>query len=209
MAVAKKKEPIFMAPPVIKVGWVKIGERHGDLIGDEFKPKNQTPKRTKKIVPVKGSVSTKKSKVVKKTPRVKKKTKKPSPKTIQRRTEYSEILKEELRLSATKAELLFKSNLELYEIEHEFQKELITNKSFIIADFYIPSLRLMVELDGGYHNMKEQKEKDRMKDIEYRNKGFKVLRMSNEQVNYFDFLELKESVVNKKPNQYLRKFIYK
>ncbi|MHB8871666.1 MAG: endonuclease domain-containing protein [Candidatus Doudnabacteria bacterium] len=207
MAVKKQKEPMVIEP-FIPIKLKKIGERHGDKIGDEFKPPNQEPKPKKISEPNPKKVALKSTKAKKtKTPR-KRKPRKPSRKTIEKRTEYSEKFKIELRENATKAELLFKSNLDLYEIEYVFQKEIITRKSFIVADFYIPELNLMVELDGGYHYNKEQREKDRVKDIEYRSRGFKVLRMQNERVSTFDFLELKESVVNKKPTPYLRRNIY-
>lgn len=207
MTVKKQKTPLVVEP-FVPIKLKKIGERHGDRIGDEFKPPNQEPKPKKISEPKPKKVVSKSTKVKKPKPPRKRKPRKPSQKTIEKRTEYSEKFKIELRANATKAELLFKSNLDLYEIEYEFQKEIITRKSFIVADFYIPALRLMVELDGGYHFNKEQKEKDRQKDIEYRSRGFKILRMQNERVSTFDFLELKESVVNKKPTSYLRRNIY-
>lgn len=212
MVQKKKKDPTVVAP-FTPVGLKKIGERHGEFISDEFKPKNQAPKPKKKKVVLKpkkqksptGSVLPKINKPNSRKPR---KTRNPSPKTIAKRIAYSEAFKEELRKNATKAELLFKGNLDSYEIEYEFQKEVITKKSFIVADFYIPSLKLMVELDGGYHNNKEQLEKDRQKDIEYRKNGFKVLRMPNEHVPSFDFDQLKISIDQELPTEYLKRMIY-
>lgn len=207
MTVKKPKTPLVVEP-FTPPRLTKIGERHGKMIGDEFKPPNQEPKPKKVSEPKPKKIVLKSPKSKKPKPPRKRKHRKPSQKTIERRTEYSEKFKAELRENATKAELLFKSNLDLYEIEYEFQKELITRKSFIVADFYIPALNLMVELDGGYHNNKEQRDKDKQKDVEYKNNGFKVLRMTNERVSSFKFLELKESVVNKKPTPYLKRNIY-
>ena len=47
-----------------------------------------------------------------------------------------------------------------------------------IADFYIPKLRLVVELDGAGHS----KFKDRLRDRIMRSKGLEVLRIKNEDV---------------------------
>lgn len=201
----------MVVAPFIPIGLKKIGERHGNKIGYEFKPQNQQPKpkKYKAISKDKPTINVSKSSALgKKKRRPSKKQRKPSQKTILKRISYSESFKEELRKNATKAELLFKANLDSYEIEYEFQKEVITRKSFIVADFYIPSLKLMVELDGGYHNDKEQKKKDRQKDIEYHNNGFNVLRMMNEQVNSFDFDQLKMSIDQETPTEYLKKMIY-
>lgn len=204
----QSKKVNSIEPPIISVKLKKIGERHGDKIGDEFKPPNQKPK-PRKVSKKKKKVIVK-PKIVETKPKTKRnrKPRNPSPKTIEKRTAYSEKFKNGLREKATKAELSFKGNLDAYEIEYEFQKEVITRKSFIVADFYIPSLKLMVELDGGYHNDKEQKKKDRQKDIEYHNNGFNVLRMMNEQVNSFDFDQLKMSIDQETPTEYLKKMIY-
>lgn len=55
---------------------------------------------------------------------------------------------------------------------------------FFIVDFYCHKLKLIIEIDGKYHETKEQKEKD-----EYRTKllqeyGLKVIRFTNEEVLY-------------------------
>ena len=54
--------------------------------------------------------------------------------------------------------------------------------STYIADFYCHQLKLVIEIDGGYHLKKEIKEKDeeRTKDLE--SYGIKVLRFTNHQV---------------------------
>lgn len=210
---AKKTKDQLVVAPFTPPKLTKIGERHGKFISDEFKPEKRTPKPKVKKVP---KIPTEEERFLasfKKKPKQRKprKNRKPKPltqKTIERRTASSEVFKDKLRENATKSELLFKGNLDTWEIEYEFQKELITKKSFIIADFYIPSLNLMVELDGGYHSSKEQKDKDREKDIEYKNNGFKVLRIVNEKVKDFNFMELKKSDNQKSPTPHLRRIIY-
>jgi very-short-patch-repair endonuclease len=51
-----------------------------------------------------------------------------------------------------------------------------------IADFYCHKLKLIIEIDGAYHNSKEQLliDKQRTSDLELQ--GLKVLRFTNEEV---------------------------
>ena len=48
-----------------------------------------------------------------------------------------------------------------------------------IVDFYIPSSRLVIEIDGIQHREKEYLEADRQRDFELKNLGNRVLRFSN------------------------------
>ena len=57
----------------------------------------------------------------------------------------------------------------------------VINK-FYVADIYIPELNLIVEIDGGYHETEEQKEKDYNRDLDLKSVGYKVFRCTNEEV---------------------------
>lgn len=48
-----------------------------------------------------------------------------------------------------------------------------------IVDFFSHELRLVIELDDGYHNHPEQKEKDELRDTHLKALGYKVLRYPN------------------------------
>ena len=48
-----------------------------------------------------------------------------------------------------------------------------------IADFYCPEVRLVLEIDGGIHDVAEQRERDRWRDIALRERGLWVLRLRN------------------------------
>ena len=53
-----------------------------------------------------------------------------------------------------------------------------------VADFYLPKpLKLIIEIDGGYHSDPIQKWKDSERDAYFRSRGMKVLRIKNEHVN--------------------------
>jgi len=51
-----------------------------------------------------------------------------------------------------------------------------------IADFYCHSLKLVIELDGGIHQSKEQKEYDIGREAELERFGIRVIRFTNEEV---------------------------
>lgn len=72
----------------------------------------------------------------------------------------AEYYKHILEVNATYAEKLLKIFL-TGKIDFEFQKIIYTdNKHFFIADFYIPSQNLIIELDGEYHDSIKQQDKD-------------------------------------------------
>ena len=72
----------------------------------------------------------------------------------------AEYYKHILEVNATYAERLLKTFL-AGKINFEFQKIIYTdNKHFFIADFYIPSKNLIIELDGEYHDNIKQRDKD-------------------------------------------------
>jgi very-short-patch-repair endonuclease len=65
----------------------------------------------------------------------------------------------------TEAETKLKALLKCYNIKYEFQKIFYYSKekgqSFYIVDFYLPTNKMIIEVDGGYHNHSEQKKLDR------------------------------------------------
>ena len=51
-----------------------------------------------------------------------------------------------------------------------------------ILDFYAPSVKLVIEIDGGIHEKPEQKEYDKIRTDFLKENGLKVIRFTNEQV---------------------------
>ena len=51
-----------------------------------------------------------------------------------------------------------------------------------IVDFFCYEIELVIELDGGYHNHPEQKEKDEIRDLHLKALGYKVLRFTNDEL---------------------------
>ncbi|OFY83438.1 MAG: hypothetical protein A3F72_20560 [Bacteroidetes bacterium RIFCSPLOWO2_12_FULL_35_15] len=63
-----------------------------------------------------------------------------------------------------------------------------------IVDFYCASKRLIIEVDGGIHNTLSQSEKDKLRDENLIDMGFKVMRFKNEEVLFSIDDVLKEIV---------------
>jgi very-short-patch-repair endonuclease len=89
-----------------------------------------------------------------------------------------------LRANLTGAERRFKFMMGLTEIpfvpQYPIKREDID--SFYIIDFYVPGEGLCIELDGGYHDTKEQRLADKTRDEFLKSKGYRVVRLTNEKV---------------------------
>jgi very-short-patch-repair endonuclease len=86
-----------------------------------------------------------------------------------------------LRENATGAEEFLWSSLKNNQLEGlKFRRQ--HPISIYIADFYCHKLKLIIEIDGGYHFSEEQKKLDeeRTKDLEFQ--GLKVIRFTNDEV---------------------------
>ena len=94
----------------------------------------------------------------------------------------AEYYKHILEINATYAERLLKTFL-TGKIDFEFQKIIYTdNKHFFIADFYIPSKNLIIELDGEYHDNIKQQNKDIWRTQLLHSLGYRVIRFKNKQI---------------------------
>lgn len=52
-----------------------------------------------------------------------------------------------------------------------------------IVDFFCPSKKLIIELDGGHHNEQENKTEDEARQRKLEIKGYKILRFWNNEVD--------------------------
>ena len=95
----------------------------------------------------------------------------------------AEHYKHMLEVNATYAERVLYSFL-TGKINFEFQKIIYTDnkKHFFIADFYIPSKNLIIELDGEYHDDAKQQNKDIWRTKVLKSLGYKVIRFKNKQI---------------------------
>jgi len=85
-----------------------------------------------------------------------------------------------MRNNPTEAEAAIWNYLRDEQCGAKFRRQHIIDD--FIADFVCLELRLIIEVDGGYHNEAEQKESDEARDRVLKYYGFKTLRFTNEEV---------------------------
>lgn len=87
----------------------------------------------------------------------------------------------ELRKNMTEAEKILWSALRRKQIKGKrFRRQHPVNT--FIVDFYCHEAKLIIEVDGGIHNIEEQKEYDHGRSEELEQLGLKIIRFTNEQV---------------------------
>ncbi|MBL1213969.1 MAG: endonuclease domain-containing protein [Ignavibacteriae bacterium] len=93
----------------------------------------------------------------------------------------------ELRKNSTPAEKLFWENVrnrkfigKKFNRQFPIYYDLNGKESFYIADFYCHQEKLVIEIDGGYHE--RQKENDQQRTEIINNLGIKVMRFKNEEI---------------------------
>ena len=90
-------------------------------------------------------------------------------------------LSRELRANSTDAERLLWQKIRRKQLkDYQFYRQ--KNIGNFIVDFYCPSARIIVEIDGGQHYSDEGLRKDRDRDNFLASFGFAVLRFSDEEV---------------------------
>lgn len=101
-----------------------------------------------------------------------------------------------LRNDATNAEKLLWSHLRKKQMVLLFRRQFSIGN--YIVDFLCPSLRLIIELDGGYHDEPVQKIKDQIRENKLVEMKYTVIRYKNEQLfNNCDFVlkDIKRNMV--------------
>ncbi len=97
---------------------------------------------------------------------------------------------EELRARMTQAEEILWNIIKINEWHLKFRRQHPVSR--FIADFYCHNVKLVIELDGGYHENKDVKIYDEAREDEIKRFGITVLRFKNE-----DVLNNTKDVLNK------------
>lgn len=73
----------------------------------------------------------------------------------------------------------------IHETNKNYEYRLRLNKSFILPDFFIPSLKLIIEFDGTYYhrNTPENSKREKERDENIINSGYEVLHISEKEYN--------------------------
>jgi very-short-patch-repair endonuclease len=94
---------------------------------------------------------------------------------------YLKETRKYLRNNLTEAECVLWSVLKGKKLDgRKFRRQ--HSIGYFIADFYCPSEKLIIELDGKHHFSPEGIEKDRERDEHLKELGIKVLRLENKEV---------------------------
>ncbi|HET8808914.1 MAG TPA: endonuclease domain-containing protein [Flavobacteriaceae bacterium] len=93
--------------------------------------------------------------------------------------------RKKLRNNGTSAEVFLWTQLQKKKLKGRKFRRQHSIKNYIV-DFYCPSERLIIELDGQVHFSQQAQEKDRERTRVLESLGFKVIRFENKMV--FDFL---------------------
>ena len=100
-----------------------------------------------------------------------------------------------LRRNETKAEKLLWEKLRNNQLEGlKFRRQHPVN--IYIADFYCHKFKLIIELDGDYHDQEEQKQKDEVRTEVLRLNDLKIIRFKNEEVEQ-DINQVLTAIKNK------------
>ena len=96
-------------------------------------------------------------------------------------TKWIDDIYKELKKSSTKSEDKLYNKLHRY-LGHRIKRQapFVINDRVYYADLCIKSLKLIIEVDGGYHNTDAQKKKDAERDKAFASIGYKTIRCSNE-----------------------------
>lgn len=94
---------------------------------------------------------------------------------------HLKLLARELRNDCTKPEFILWQYLKgRFEGKYDFHRQKPLGN--YIADFFCYELKLVIELDGEYHNSISVREKDQKKECCMNNYGLNVLRFTNEEI---------------------------
>ena len=106
----------------------------------------------------------------------------------------------ELRENCTKAEEILWYYLGTKPLGHKFRRQ--HPYSIYILDFYCHRLKLVIEVDGSIHNLKEVQENDQIRQQHLEQNGLHVTRFTNEEVlaNLETVIQTIEQLIKEKTN---------
>lgn len=117
---------------------------------------------------------------------------------IKERTKLARSRIRKLRRFPTRYENIMKRKLTRAGFKYVFQKAFFNEYYFCIVDFFLRKHRLIIEIDGKYHDEYEQRKKDRGHNKFLSSMGFVVIRIKNEDVEKITNSELKKIIKFKK-----------
>ena len=105
--------------------------------------------------------------------------------------EWIETKRYELQYSANKYEHLLGAFLLSHDVKFIDQAPFVINGKIYFLDFFIPSLRIAIEVDGVSHSWYDHPNKDSNRDMDFKTIGVKTIRISNDEVSSKKYLEIR------------------
>lgn len=105
--------------------------------------------------------------------------------------EWIETKRYELQYSANKYEHLLGAFLLSHDVKFIHQAPFVINGEIYFLDFFIPSLRIAIEVDGVSHSWYDHPNKDSNRDMDFKTIGVKTIRISNDEVSSKKYLEIR------------------
>jgi very-short-patch-repair endonuclease len=99
----------------------------------------------------------------------------------------------DLRKNQTAQEILLWEQLRREQLGYKFRRQ--HSIGGYVADFYCPSKKLVIEIDGSQHFKKESREYDQVRSDYFRGLNIKVLRFTNIEINT-NIKEVVENIMN-------------
>lgn len=78
------------------------------------------------------------------------------------------------------------------------QQPIITGRKLYFADIYLPEIKTIIELDGGYHFTRNQKRKDGNRSAGIWRLGYHVVRLSNHDARDINKVKAKIDMIIRK-----------
>jgi len=105
------------------------------------------------------------------------------------------IRKLQLCINATKHEKTMKELLEKMGVMFQFQKGFLAGGVMYIADFYLPRPYMtVIEIDGDSHSTIEQQRRDAKRNLYWKSRDMKVLRITNVEVETMTAEDLRKMI---------------
>jgi len=78
-----------------------------------------------------------------------------------------------------------------HDVKFIHQAPFVINGKIYFLDFFIPSLRIAIEVDGVSHSWYDHPNKDSNRDMDFKTIGVKTIRISNDEVSSKKYLEIR------------------
>lgn len=109
-------------------------------------------------------------------------------------------MRKDLMSKTSDAEKAAIRNCELLGYKVVRQQPVTTGRKLYFADIYLPELKTIVEVDGGYHYTSFQKRKDNNRSSGIWRMGYHVVRLSNHDARNLNKVKAKIELIKNKLN---------